>query len=1253
MRHHAFILGRVLERRNKWEAAIKAYSSIGALDTLEPDVLYRLGHAHFRANNNEEAVRYIRTAIAKNPAIAQWHYRLGFVLERLKRYEEAAASYKSALALSPAEVTWQERLEKCYAQLRTLRHGLLADAYKKSGQLQRQALIHSAIDVLEGQLSMSPLDAGLLKRLAEAYERVQEYSDAAEYYARAVKVSDDPNLAFSAGYSYFRNRQVDKADEYYGLALRRQGGEAQRLGTGLFFEKRGLWRQAAEHYSKKADAAPGDSELQFRLGMAYDRLYEWDDAQTHYQRAIELGPTRPYRYYRLGFVRERAGKFEGALDAYTVAAAYKGKESAFWKFRRAYCLTQIGRAEEACKAYISSETTLLNRYALQDSYGVGGSGSSLLEHSLRSARADNRRSESEQIGELALASGDYELAATAFQMNIDSSADHAKENFFRLGYALHLAGDHAAGANAFAAMRLHNESHGINTASYDKDAGLSEVISYTELMKQTAIREDVVLYESGHGDSVSCNPYAIFQELSRTNNRDIWHVWVCNDPAKAPEDVKSHKRVVLVEKGTYLYRRYLASAKFLINNTSFPPYFIRRDEQKYLNTWHGTPLKTLGKDVKTGFFEHRNVARNLLHATHLLAPNSHTERVLLESHEIDGLYSGKVALTGYPRIDKTLTASAEDVKNLRQRLGIAPGDHRPVVLYAPTWRGGLGSSYFDTAQLKSDLEAIQSQGRHIFFRAHRFAEEIIQKSSLPAKVVPADIDTNELLAAVDVLVTDYSSIFFDFLPLGRPILFYVPDLDNYESERGLYFKMEDMPGVICKDSTSLALQLKQAVSTLGRRANQNSKLEFCPMEDGHATQRTIDFFFNDSDTYLMPSRSDDRETIIFRQSLIPNGITSSFISLVNGMDFNKYRAVLLFDANSIHNSPERLRLFESLPSQVQRIARSGRQLFTVEEKWLDGKFSAQGQVSNQEQMQIIAETASREFARIFGRQTKSDFLCEFDGYSRFWAGIFAHGGAEVRQRLIYMHNELAPEHRMKHPSLNGVFSLYRYFDRLISVSQSVMEANRAALAETYEVPADKFVYANNMINPDAIRSASRDIVSPFIVEWLSSESKTIVSMGRLSPEKGHERLIRAFARTLSEALDTQLVIVGEGGLRPVLEGLIDELGLAERVLLAGALDNPFPVLALADGFILPSVHEGQGLALLEAMVLGKPVVATNIAGPRSLIGDYGGLLVSNDDQGVYEGLVALANGAASTAEFDPLGYQQAAMSAFISNLDNS
>jgi CDP-glycerol glycerophosphotransferase len=1259
----AFVVARQHEKQGRWLEAAEGYRRIvedGRPD--DPKALFRLGHAYFRLDRIDDAVPYVQRAVSLSPGEAQWQYRLGFLLERTKEYETALTHYDAALRSEPMNERWLHRRRACAAAFsRQVRSASLLQEASEANPQDKEAVSKLAAHFRRNDLRWQEIECLLqgLQRfpdihdwhqhLGNAYDYMGQHISAAQHYKAAAAHTRDALAHFGAAYASERaGLSEDAADEYATAIQFDKKLRASEFGVGVFFQARGLWPEAARHYEAQSVLHPENAELRFRLGMSYDRLYEWASAAAAYEAAVEIDPSRPYWFYRLGFVYERAGKLSEAVASYEMATTFKSKNKSLWTYRLGYCLAKMGKLEEACLAFIESEPLEgeeLRALAKHPSRRPADGTNRRLTRYLRRATPGTRSAAVHQVHTAASALGDWTNLAEAHRTLADSTDEFDKSVYFDLGFAEFKAGRLREAVDAFLEMRPIRDSHGVNADGYMKDAGLFEVMRYTEYSEHLPIRHDVILYESSHGSSVHCNPLAIFLEVAaRPEFALLKHVWVCNDLNRVPKPVQEHAGVIFVRKDSDLYLRYLASARYLINNTSFPTYFLRRPEQQYLNTWHGTPLKTLGKDVKTGFFEHRNIARNLLQTTHIIVPNVHTRNALIEAHDIHGLYPGKVALTGYPRADSVVNATSRDHARIRAELGLDPEDQRPVVLFAPTWRGGVGSSYFDAEGLKEDLQKLRGEDRHVFLRAHRFAEAAIADFGLDAFIVPEHIDTNELLTGVDVLVTDYSSIFFDFLPTRRTILFYAPDLEQYQRDRGLYFEMHSLPGVLTTGIDALARELSRALQS-PEPPSADFQSEFSPKDDGRSAARTVDFFFKSDDTHVLPDAEPLKTNLLFHQSMIPNGIAASFVNLMKNLDTSRYRAVLLFDANAVAREPARMNFLRKLPGHVQLLARSGRQSFTAEEKWLDGKFAALNQLANAEQYEIAGRAYQRELARLTGT-AKFEYSCEFDGYSRFWTAMFAHGEAPGQKRVIYLHNQMISEQKMKYPNLQGVFNLYDKFDALISVSESVNASNTTEIAEQYGIEPSRFSYANNPVDPDTCLQLSQEPLPPSVSHWLRPNATVFVTVGRLSPEKGHERLIRAFREECASDPDNQLVLVGDGPLKGSLASLIAGLGLQDNVLLLGALDNPFAVVKRADCFVLPSLHEGQGLVLLEALILGKTVIATDISGPRSVLSSGEGLLVENSQDGISHGLRLFLEGRIEVSPFDVKEYQRRAIASF-------
>ena len=197
----------------------------------------------------------------------------------------------------------------------------------------------------------------------------------------------------------------------------------------------------------------------------------------------------------------------------------------------------------------------------------------------------------------------------------------------------------------------------------------------------------------------------------------------------------------------------------------------------YINTWHGTPLKTLGKDMEGPIGQHKNIQRNFLHSDYILSPNKFTSEKLIDSHDLEGLYNGEIIEEGYPRMDLTFNTDKEELRKTLENI-IELDPHKKIILYAPTWRGEVGSVSNINEELFNHISALNEKipdDYQLILKVHTLLFKYIKHDEqLMNKCIPDCIDTNELLSLVDILITDYSSIFFDYMATNKPIsVFYV------------------------------------------------------------------------------------------------------------------------------------------------------------------------------------------------------------------------------------------------------------------------------------------------------------------------------------------------------------------------------------------------------------------------------------------------------------------------------------------------
>lgn len=1260
-----YAVGRRLERQKRWSDAIWVYlRALSSGQENNPTVNYRLGHTYFQTGDLGSATRFVARAVELSPANADWQYKLGFFYERQQRPDEALAHYEIATALDPNKASWHYRRYCCFDALgqqddaqNALRvalhiepgnsryHKLLAKSLSQVGPKWQE------LEVLELAEHLHSDDSEWQISLANANEALGRPAMAARHLHRANRLlAGDPQLHYREGYQWELAGEPERAATAYELAVHYDDKiDSKIFGVGAFHQKFGRWGSAVLAYKREVSRQPANAELRFRVGLAHDRSFEWKDASQAYMEAVALEPGIAYWHYKLGFALERQGQWSNAADAYLYAAELPtGK--AYWYYRAGFCLEEAQSFEAACEAYLRAGPERLWASPADDRDSIRLPSnerhlSQIIATGSLALKSSRDSSAFLKLGDLSASTGDWRNASSMYGQALRLSEDHESSTHFLLGNALFREGKAREAAAVFRQSREFSTPDGLDLPKYLKNRAQKNSMEFVEARETLPLDENTVLWESNHGASIGCHPLAIFRAfVADPAHSKFRHVWVVNDRSRIPPDLVEMPNVAFTRTHSYLYKKTLATAKFLINNVSFPPYFVRREDQQYLNTWHGTPFKTLGKDMAGPILQHANLARNFLQSTHIMSPNDHTSWSLIQRHDIEGLYTGKIAVTGSPRLDRMLTDSEALRPELRRRLGIHSDDSRPVILFAPTWRGATNDRTVDVDRLLADVRAMIGDDHLLLFRAHRLTENLLSGADIPATVVPSDIDTSDLLAAVDVLITDYSSISFDFMPLKRPIIYYTHDFDEYRSDRGLYFSREQLPGVFCSNHTELAAAIKAALGTpfMATLSYTEALNKFAPLEDGHASSRVIDFFFRDTGPETAP---DTKKTILFHQSLIPNGIATSFQNLVNQLDPALYRMVLVIEPDVISADAGRLEKFRQLPDHVQIIGRQGVYAARPEERWLMDRLNSEHDLSNEDQWQRYFGAFKREFLRIFG-PVEFDAIVEFDGYSTVWCSLMAAGGQSSRTS-VYLHNDMANEWQMKYADLAAVFRIYRYFGNKVSVSKEIGSVNRENIAPRFALDPESFTFANNQLNAEKVISSAEAELDADLKSWFSAAKYNIVSIGRLSPEKDHEKLVRAFVKFRSDRSDVNLTIIGDGPLRADLQNLISRLGAREYIWLAGQRSNPYPALAAADAFIMSSLHEGQPMVLFEAMILGRKIVCTDMPGPRGVLQNRFGLIVDNSQEGLLEGLEALSRDDVPAEAFDWQGYVEDATRVFL------
>jgi CDP-glycerol glycerophosphotransferase len=325
----------------------------------------------------------------------------------------------------------------------------------------------------------------------------------------------------------------------------------------------------------------------------------------------------------------------------------------------------------------------------------------------------------------------------------------------------------------------------------------------------------------------ACNPRAI-HERAKQLVPGLRSVWVVKEGAAVPDGVEH------VIAGTEPYYDVIARATYFVNNVNFPDHLVKRDGQIHVMTHHGTPLKKMGMDLAhvPGTRNLQGVLRRCRRWDYSVSANAFSTLVWERAYPT----RYETLETGYPRNDVLATATGADVRAAREALGIEDG--QTAILYAPTHR-----EYEDDPTPRLNLAALADalgESHVVMARLHYFhdAHPLLRRLHDEGRIrdVASHPSVEELCLAADLLVTDYSSIMFDYAVLDRPIVIHAPDWEVYRERRGTYFDLAtEGPGPVARTDAEVVDVVKAGAPKPSREFRER----FCSLEDGGAAERVV------------------------------------------------------------------------------------------------------------------------------------------------------------------------------------------------------------------------------------------------------------------------------------------------------------------------------------------------------------------------------------------------------------------------------
>ncbi len=779
-------------------------------------------------------------------------------------------------------------------------------------------------------------------------------------------------------------------------------------------------------------------------------------------------------------------------------------------------------------------------------------------------------------------------------------------------------------------------------------------LRYTHYYKTLEIDEKAILLESQHGTEFSGNMFYLIKELATNEEYKSYKIYISCRPgnkAKIESTFEKYgiKGVTPVILSTSLYMKLLASAKYLFNDNTFLPFFIKKPGQVYLNTWHGTPLKTLGKGIRNAMHGIGNAQKNFVEADYLLYPNTYTMEHMVEDYMLENIALGKAVLAGYPR--NTAFFDKSRGQKILEELGIS--DKR-VYAYMPTWRGSVGNidakanAYFQ--YYLYELDKILSDDEIVYLNLHPIAKKDVDfKTFKHIRNFPAEYETYDFLNCAECLVTDYSSVFYDYAVTGKKIILFTFDEEDYFADRGVYKPLSDLPFTNVKTVEDLLEEMRTP-------KNYDDKAfleEYCAYDCPQAAKAVLDFAILGKKSDIVKEveipKNGKKNVLLYLGNLDQNGITTSGINLLNNLDATENNYYISFPAE---RAKEHQDTIAGLPEGVNYFPVQGVFNLSYIKKKLWKSFNER-KFPLKILMPIMKTDWQYEIKRIYGG-APFDSAIQFNGYETKMILLFSQFDCNTG---IYVHSDMVKEMELKGNQRKSVLGYaYKHYDHVALVTEDIEKSTASFVDKT-----DNFKLAHNIIAYDEIvRKGNGEIAFDEGVTQcnksvdevkaiLDSDAKVIISVGRFSPEKDHKRMIDAFDKIWKENNNTYFIIIGgiqRDGIYDDLCEYVKKLPSGKNIVLILSMTNPLPIVKKCDGFILASHYEGFGLVLVEADILGLPVVSTDITGPRTFMQKSNGTLVENTKEGVEKGFRLLINGEVPMLTTDYHEYNKQAIAEF-------
>ncbi len=437
-------------------------------------------------------------------------------------------------------------------------------------------------------------------------------------------------------------------------------------------------------------------------------------------------------------------------------------------------------------------------------------------------------------------------------------------------------------------------------------------VTYKKHYQKPIKPQNIFIYPQ-QGNNLNGNMFYITKELATNNVYNNYKIYIgCNESSKTKFNklLKNYNilnKVNLINNKTSKFAKTLARSKYLFTDTSMPTYFIKRKEQVYLNTWHGTPLKTLGKSTENDFFDIANVQKNFVEADYLLYPSEYMKDIMIEDYMLKGIANNKIMLCGYPRNEVFLRNNTENKTK-----------DKILIAYMPTWRGTVRSIDIEK-QIKiaekhiKEISQKLTENQILYINMHPYIGNMINIEPYSnVKFFPKNIETYDFLSKCDILITDYSSVFFDFAVTNKKVILFAYDEEEYFENRGVYMPFTDLPFPKVKNVEELINEIN---SNEGYNISEFLN-KFCSYDRKDISKLICEKIIlnKQNEIKILDMPKENKENVLlYIGNFEPKQSTNDFIKLVSNSKQKKYNYYISYITKNIRKNKE---IFKKIVNKI-------------------------------------------------------------------------------------------------------------------------------------------------------------------------------------------------------------------------------------------------------------------------------------------------------------------------------------------------